>query len=209
MMDRKKRIKKVKQQILIIGGGSTFPNNGVYLKALKESEPNLDRMRYVGSWKHSLQEKLGGNYDVLLPHMPKTSDARYTEWSIYFSKIAPLLDDNVILIGHSLGGIFLAGWLSINDFPKKIKAVILIAAPFNDETTESLGDFFLPAYLEGLRQSSDAIFLLYSKDDPVVPFSELEKYQEDVPNANIRIFNDKQHFNQEVFPELVELIKAL
>jgi hypothetical protein len=51
--------------------------------------------------------------------MPNPMNARYNEWKILFKKIVLLLDDNVILIGHSLGAIFLVKYLSENKFPKK------------------------------------------------------------------------------------------
>ena len=48
---------------------------------------------------------------------------------------------------------------------------------------------------------------LASKDDPVVPFNHSERLAKELPNANYMIFEDRQHFNQEHFPELIETIK--
>lgn len=141
--------------------------------------------------------------------MPNGKNAKYKEWQIWFEKIIPLLNREIILVGHSMGGIFLAKYLSENRFPKTILATILVAAPFNEEGGESLGDFSLPKSLARFEKQSREIFLIYSTDDPSVPFSKLEKYKKALPNAKTLIFKDKGHFRQETFPEIVELIKNI
>ena len=73
----------------------------------------------------------------------------------------------------------------------------------------SLSDFTLPASLEKFAEQVKKIYLLHSKDDPVVPFEQVEKYKKVLPNAEIIIFEDKQHFNQESFSEIVGLIKNI
>jgi predicted alpha/beta hydrolase family esterase len=123
------------------------------------------------------------------------------------------MEDNLILIGHSLGGIFLAKYLSEENLPKKIKAVFLVAAPYelrgNGESQRNLSEFKLPVSLDKFKEQGGEIFLYHSKDDPVVPFSEVEKYQAALLNAKTVIFEDRGHFNQEQFPEIIEAIKGL
>ena len=89
-----------------------------------------------------------------------------------------------------------------------ITATILVAAPFERGAREHT-KFFLSESLSLLEKQGGRIFLYHSTDDPVVPFSELAKYQAALPHATTRIFEDRQHFNQETFPELVADIKSL
>ena len=49
------------------------------------------------------------------------TNARYEEWKIWFERMIPFLNDNVILVGHSLGGIFFVKYLSENLLPIKSK----------------------------------------------------------------------------------------
>ena len=49
--------------------------------------------------------------------------------------------------------------------------------------------------------------MYHSKDDPVVPYFEFEKYKAQLPNAYMKSFEDRQHFNQDTFPEIVEDIR--
>ncbi|PIV10195.1 MAG: hypothetical protein COS49_01910, partial [Candidatus Portnoybacteria bacterium CG03_land_8_20_14_0_80_41_10] len=48
-----------------------------------------------------------------------------------------------------------------------------------------------------------------SKDDKVVPYSHLEKYKKALPNAIIREFKKRGHFDQPKFSELIKDIKGL
>lgn len=126
-----------KKQLLVIHGGDAFETYDDYLKYLKTREISLERLKSNG-WKKNLSDILGEEYDVLLPQMPNSQNARYLEWKIWFERLIPLLNETVVLVGHSLGGIFLAKYLSENDFPKQVKATFLIAAPYNTATQHPL-----------------------------------------------------------------------
>lgn len=200
----------MKQQVLVIHGGTSLDSHEDYIEFIKTRELTIEKLRQSYDWKASLPDKLGQAFDVLQPRMPNGTNAQYEEWKIWFERCAELLEQNVILIGHSLGGIFLAKYLSENSFPKQIKATLLVAAPFDDvSTTETLHDFKLPTSLDKFADQGGVIYIIHSKDDPVVPFSEALKYQQSLPQGKELLFDDRQHFNQETFVELVNLIQSL
>jgi len=195
----------MKKQVVVIHGGTTFNTYKKYMSFLKSIDIDLEKYKKK-RWNESLQDKLGKNFEVFLLRMPNPINAKYDEWKILFNKIAGLLKNNVILIGHSLGGVVLAKYLSENKFPKKILASILIAPPYIEK---SLDRFTIPNNLEKFQKQGGRIFIYYSKDDPVVPYINLEKYQKALPDAIARIFKKRGHFNQPEFPELVREIKEL
>jgi len=198
------------QQIVIIHGGTTFNTYREYLSFLKNRKVSLDNFTMGTDWKGTLDERLGKNFEVLFPGMPNKTNARYGEWKIWFERIFPYFRNNIILIGHSLGGIFLTKYLSENKIPKKVRATILVAAPFDSANiTASLGNFKHGNSLAKFARQGGAIYLIQSKDDPTVPFMEFEKYQKSLPTAKPMIFEDRGHFNQETFPEIISLIKTL
>ena len=43
----------------------------------------------------------------------------------------------------------------------------------------------------------------------VVPAGEVHLYKRDLPEIKLHIFEDRGHFNQESFPEIIKLIKAM
>ncbi|KKT15251.1 MAG: hypothetical protein UW76_C0021G0006 [Parcubacteria group bacterium GW2011_GWF2_44_8b] len=198
----------MKKQVVVIHGGDTFETYEEYLNFLRGYEIDIERYKSDKSdWKPWLRQGLGGGHEVILPIMPNKTNARFDEWKIWFEKFTPFLHDGAILIGHSLGGTFLAKYLSENRFPKKIKAVFLVGAVFSkDNDGFPLVSFTLPT---NLNLQTETIYLYHSKDDSVVPFSALEQYKKALPNAQIRIFEDRGHFNQEEFPELAQDILNL
>src|SRR3989344_5882807 len=196
----------MKEQIILIHGGTTFDTYEEYMAYLNSCELTLEKIN-KRNWKDFLGSELP-DFEVIYPKMPNAKNARYPEWKIWFEKLFRLLNDNVILIGHSLGGIFLAKYLSENNFPKKIKSVHLVAAPYDTEhCKESLADFALTKDLANFTKQAGKIFLYQSKDDAEVPCADVEKYKRDIPSATIEIFDDRGHFIQEEFPELVKDIK--
>jgi len=198
----------MKQQILLIHGGDTFNSNEEYLEFLQDFPIDLERMRPGVSWKQDLEKNLGEQFTVFQPKMPNASNAKYSEWKLWFEKVLALLNENIILIGHSLGGIFLAKYLAQNPSPKKIQALILIAAPAKDDL-EPIASFALPPSLEAVTKQAKNIYIFHSADDEVVPVSHLAEYEKLLPTAQVKIFANHGHFNQEEFPELVELIQSL
>lgn len=203
----------MKQQVLVIHGGTSFDTHEDYIEFLKTREVTAERLLAgAGDWKASLQRELGEQFEVLQPKMPNGTNARYEEWCIWLERCIPFLQDGIILIGHSLGGIFLAKYVEEHGLPKEVKATLLVGAPFDDDDPaflESLTDFALPASLQRFEQQGGKIYLVYSKDDRVVPFTESKKYQQLLPQAQLVSFDDRGHFNQERFPELVALLQSL
>lgn len=189
------------KQILIIHGGDSFSSYDAYIRSLRSLEISYDRLRPQKKWKTWLVEQLP-EADVLLPTFPNGSNAVYDEWVIYFEKLLPFLNDEVYLIGHSLGAMFLAKYLNEAPLNKPVKKLLLVAGGYDDESMEDLGSFKVTS-AKNLPQSADEIHLFHSKDDPVVPYSELAKFQADLPDAIIHSFENRGHFLDESFPELL------
>ncbi len=197
----------MKQQVLLIAGGEVFDSYQDYLKYLESREFTLAKLSKI-TWKKTLATDLPET-DVIFPEMPNRFNAKYAEWKIWFDKIIPLLSDNSILVGHSLGAMFLVKYLAENTIAKKCLTLHLVGAPFDAEgTDESLGDFILPESLARVRDQVDSIFFYFSQDDPVVPFKNLKKYKEKLPDANYIVFQDRKHFDQLYFPEIIENIRT-
>jgi predicted alpha/beta hydrolase family esterase len=198
----------LKQQVLVIHGGNAFNSHEEYIAYLHQKEVHLETLQIQG-WKDTLGEKLGDAYDVFLIKMPNAQNAKYAEWKIWFEKYLPLLRDNVIFIGHSLGGIFLAKYLAEEQCLKKIRATFLVAAPFNTPVNHPLADFVFQGSLASFNRQSNYIHLYHSTDDLIVPSSSLQNYLDALPNAHHTLFKDRGHFNIEIFPELIADIMSL
>ncbi len=196
------------KQVVFIHGGTTFYKHKDYLNYLRSKPINISRLTIQKFWPDRLQEDLGDDFQVLAPRMPNGTNANYDEWAIWFGRIAEVINDNVILVGHSLGGIFLAKYLSEHDFPKKIRATLLVAAPYEDETNEDLANFKITGGLEKFAEQGGNIIFYHGTDD-IVPLSELELYKKSIPKADTHVLSAQDHFVREAFPEIIEAIKNI
>jgi uncharacterized protein len=200
---------KNKKTVVIIHGGTTFRNQGDYRRYLKTRDVALvKKPRWSDGY---LDKALGSKFEVLRPRMPLKENAKYVDWKIHWEKYLSHLRSSVILIGESLGGIFLAKYLATNKFPKKIVATYLVCPPYDNSLPEEdlVGGFRLPADLSRLEKNSPNLYLLFSGDDKVVPVSQAEKYRRKLPGARIIIYKSKHgHFRVSAFPEIIKMIKA-
>lgn len=199
-------------QVYIIHGGDFFDSRKEFVTSLKKEKVTKDDFLFSDQkkWKDNLAIDLADGYEVFAPKMPLKDDAWYDEWKIWFEKSFPYLKNNIILIGHSLGGIFLLRYLSENTFPKKVKAVFFVASPNwkrKKSSDENAG--FNYASLDKLSKQVENIFILHSKDDPIVEFSHSVALAKSLPQATFAIFPDKHHFIGETFPEIEEYIRGL
>lgn len=186
----------------------TFKSQRDYVHYLKTREISLEKKK---RWSDDyLDKELGRNFEIIRPRMPLPDNAKYNDWKIYFERHIPYLRNNVILIGISLGGIFLAKYLSENRFPKKIVSTYLLCPPFDNTTGggDLVGGFKLGSDLSLLEKNSKKLHLLFSKDDDTVPIAHAEKYKNKLKNAEFVIYRSKNgHFKISKFPEIIKMIK--
>lgn len=195
-----------RHQIVFVHGGETFDSYEAYIDFLTQTEYN-PRKRFV-SWKHWLKDGLSDRFESFSPDMPLKLNAQYPEWKIWFGKIFPYLNNQKsIIVGHSLGGVFLAKYLSENTFPKRITQIHLVAPVLDNEgmpEEESVGSFALDAdLLPNLAKQSDEVHIWASTDDPIVPYNHSERYHKAIPGSVLHTFSDRGHFFGQ--PSFVEL----
>ena len=202
----------MKKQVFYIHGGDAFSRYEDYLTFLTTLPLSLPGVRQVDRWSKSLADDLGMDYEVFAPTMPNKYNARFHEWSLWFERHFPHLRDGAILIGWSLGGMFLAKYLAENDLPFVPGQVFFLAAPCGQcENTDGndCGTFqFNEDTLAALEKKDLKIQIWHSKDDFIVPFKAAQQFEKALPNAKTRFFEDKNHFLVTELPELVAAIKG-
>ncbi len=199
----------MKKQIVIIHGGDVLNEKDDFLAYLKKRKVVKEDFKTKKSWKDDFEKKLENKFEIFTPKMPNKQNAKYAEWKIWFEKLVPFLKNDVTLIGHSLGGLFLVKYLSESLFPKKIKALILVSAPYTGKGNKyNIGsDYSFNDNFKKITSQAKKIFIFHSLDDKVVPFSDFEIYKKNLPNASFKTFKDKGHFSGDKFPELIRVVK--
>jgi len=182
----------MKKQVLFVHcGGTQGPNCG-----------SRDLVDY-------LKEELGVHYDVLYPQMPDPDNPQYALWKHTLVETLHYADDNIILVGHSLGGSVLLKFLSEEIPEKNIGGLFLIAPPFFSATTWHVDDFIMQDCLFQRLQQVEHIFLYHSRDDEVVPISHQVLYSNRLPTAAVRELAIGGHLFTSGIGDLVDDIKTL
>lgn len=199
-------------QVVYIHGGTITRNKDEFHQGLREREYNPHIKR--DHWREHAAQELGDDFDFFRLKMPNKEWYDYTAWSIWFEKTFDYLTgDKFVLIGESMGGLFVAKYLSENKFPKNIDQLHFIAPVFDRYTL--LREPMDPEIaidtekLPIINDLADDIFLYHSTDDPAVSPEEGKKYLDYLPKAQYQEFADRGHFFVTEFPELIDNIKKL
>ncbi len=130
------------------------------------------------NWFPWLKEKLEVlGHKVVVPQFPTPDNQTPESWFEAFRKYEESLDENTIIIGHSLGGAFLLHLLEKVDV--QIKAAYFVAAPVgilplkNYETDKPFID--QPFDWDKIKANSKEFYVYHSDNDP---FVSLENGQE-------------------------------
>lgn len=161
-------------------------------------------------WLKSELEKSG--HEVFVPRFPTPENQNLENWLKVFKDHEKYLDKDTIVIGHSLGPVFL---LTIIE-NKPVKAAFFIA-PFVDELNNPDFDninktFYRKFDWNKIKQNCKKFFIYSSDNDPYVP---LEKGKELAKNleCELKIVKNAGHFNEKAgykqFPLLLEDIKCV
>ena len=203
----------MKKQVLYIHGGESFEDYELFLERLRTKDIwDLPWSEHKIKWTSTFAEDLGPSFEVFTPRMPNAQNAKYEEWKLWFERHFEHLDDGVILVGCSLGAMFLSKYAIEKEFPFAVKALILMASPVKlpDFDDRDCGDFsFSLNEVGSIKDRAEKVVIMHSKDDFVVPFEHGKKYKEALPEAEFVSFEDKNHFLVEELPELIDYIRSI
>jgi predicted alpha/beta hydrolase family esterase len=194
-------------KVVIVHGGNSYTNQELKemiherpeeIQAINQHSAKLEREEWAW-YKNTEYELKKRGFETYYPQMPNSQNAKYLEWKKLFEDtVVKQLTTETHLIGHSLGGLFLVKYLAETKI--KIKALHLVSPSFSE------GDFESVENWEQINNNCESIYIWHSKDDNVVPFSEALKYHNFLSNSILFKYEDKGHFPNTEFPELVDFI---
>lgn len=169
-----------------------------------------------GNWFQWLKdnlEKLG--YVVYVPKFPTPENQSLDNWMEVFERYGEMLDEDSILIGHSLGPSFILSVLEKLD--RSIKAAFLVAGflgKLDNEDFDELNRTFVDKEFDWvkIKKNCKEFFVVSSDDDPYVS---LDKGKELATKLGIEVtvINDAGHLNSDSgydkFELLLEKIRRL
>jgi predicted alpha/beta hydrolase family esterase len=166
-------------------------------------------------WLKNELEKLGN--EVYVPELPTPDNQSVDSWCKATQEQVPFIyDSDTILIGHSLGAVWVLESLSRRR-SEPVKASFFVSGFLDDlgnEWFDSRNHEFThyPFDWSLIRQNVGQTYLLHGDNDPYVPIAQAEKLAKKLGIKPIFIKNGG-HLNAESgytkFPELLKLIKEV
>jgi predicted alpha/beta hydrolase family esterase len=204
-------MKSSKHQVIFIRGGESFENKKQFYRYLKTRPFDIYKQRR--SWRDWLEWGLSERFDSFTPVMPNKDFADYNAWKIWFERLFPFIKKSkkikIILVGNSLGSLFLLKYLSENRFPKHIDQIHLVCPVIDNSGLigEYVGNFKLDLRKMGnIERQTDHLSIYHSRDDPLVPFNHSARLMKHFEMARLFEFEDRKHFSQPAFMELLQNI---
>lgn len=157
-------------------------------------------------------------FSVEVPAMPNTKNPKMNEWLKTLKKLADQPNENLYLIGHSLGCVTIMRYLESLPANTKVGGVIFVAG-FNENVGyDEIQTFFeTPINLEKIKtKSKNGFVAIHSDDDPHVDLKYADIFKNKL-NAKIIIKHNAKHFSGEIenekacleLPDVVKGIKKL
>lgn len=147
-----------------------------------------------------LFEKQG--WVTFIPQLPGNYFPKKDDWLKVIEDLQ--VDENWVLIGHSLGGVAILKYLEMADKP--IAKAILIATPFNESDFNPLANFFDHGFnFEKIKKNCQNFEILNETDDPVIAVEDGKNFQKKL-KGRLHILPGGTHFHKLDLEFLVRLI---
>ncbi|NAP00819.1 alpha/beta hydrolase [Halomonas sp. MG34] len=155
-----------------------------------------------------MKKECANTHNIIQPAMPAPLDPSYAEWKKEIRRTLDLVEGEVTLIGHSLGGSVLLKYLAEEEVNIPFNKLISIAAPFwGVNKGWQRKDFILKSNISGEIPYVPNIFFLHSKLDPIVPIEHMQRYLKHFPQAKFIELEGDAHLFMDGLPKLVEVLK--
>lgn len=154
--------------------------------------------------KKELEEK---GFIVAVPEMPETMLPKLSAWLPKLRDVAESPDEDLFLIGHSLGCITIFRYLELLGEHQKVGGVVLIAGFTDDLGYEELTNFFVePIDFEKIKSKANHFVAINSDNDPYVDVKYGDILKERL-GAKLIIKHEMDHFSAITsFPDVSEVV---
>jgi predicted alpha/beta hydrolase family esterase len=150
----------------------------------------------------SLRQALGAGYEVRYPAMPDEDNAPYEQWKKKVETALAVMEEPIILAGHSIGASHLAKILTEIEIEKQVAGIFLLAAPFwggDGWRYEGYDKLELPKDAATKLPKGSRVFIYHARDDEVAPYGHLALYSKLLPQATTRTIERGGHqFNDDL-----------
>lgn len=136
------------------------------------------------------------NVEVHVLNMPNADFPKMGEWVEHIQKTIGKTDENVFLVGHSLGGIAILRYLEYLPENEKAGGILLVAGFSESIGIPEIENFFeMPVDYAKVKKSVAKIVIINSDNDPYVPL-EQGKIMEEKLGGKFVVMHNAFHINE-------------
>ena len=157
----------------------------------------------------SLALELGDGFEVRYPRMPDEDDPDFDTWGPAIRHELATLDDEAVVVGHSVGGTLLLRALAEQPAPSRLAAIVLLAAPFVGEGGWPGDEFEMPGDLGARLPDGVPVHLFHGLEDETVPPAHADLYARVVPQAQVHLLPGRDHQFGNDLSEVATVIQSL
>ena len=157
----------------------------------------------------SLRRELGDACEIRYPRMPAEDDPSYAAWGPAISEATDTLEDDAIVVGHSVGGTLLIHALAERPPDVTLAAIVLIAAPFVGAGGWPGEEFELPSDLGALVPAGVPVHVFHGLEDDTVPSAHADLYTRAIPQAQLHRLPGRDHQLGNDLGDVATLIRTL
>ena len=157
-------------------------------------------------WAQNKIQSLEGIQSCVLQNMPDPLEAKRSVWLPFMEQELNIGAEDII-IGHSSGAVAAIRYAETH----KVAGLVLVSAyssHLGDQLEKASGYFDGDWLYEDVIRNCRHIIQFGSTDDPFLPWDS-QKEIADGLKADLRKYDDKGHFQNSVFPELISAIKDI
>ena len=142
--------------------------------------------------------------------LPSPEEPKLAEWLEEVKRhIDRNLDDDVYLIGHSLGGTTILRYLEQFNSPN-LKGVVIASAPCHPNANSKIKDFLRTDFdWQKMKAQGVKVVVIQGDNDPHVPMSNAEEIAKELGGELIVIRNGGHLNGSAGFTELPEALRAI
>lgn len=165
-------------------------------------------------WLEKELKKKG--FNVIKPIMPNPASPKITPWVKKLSEIAKKTDEDIILIGHSIGCQAIMRYLETSK-AKKVSKVIFIApwltlmdAAIDETESYKIAKPWLETKInfKKVRSKMKTSTAIFSTDDPFVAIKNADKFRKTI-GSKIIIQKNKGHFEENKTKNIPIILKEI
>lgn len=144
-------------------------------------------------------------FEVIAPKLPLEGEVESVACIESLVKAVGRLDEQTIILGHSLGGVLALRYLEAAEAATIPRACILVGSPWQTKSEKIRGLFLSEFDYDVVTWKAREFVIVHDKEDKLVPFDHAEKYAR-MLQAELIATSGNDHFMEKEYPILLETV---